>query len=58
MFWYCFQTRNFIKNYRPTNSSYNYQLVYKPGSKTSYADRRSWLPEEDYFMPLPLLLLT
>ena len=33
-------------------ASYHYQLVYKPGSKISNADGPSWLPIEDYVMPL------
>ena len=34
-------------------ASYHYQLVYKPGSKIFNADELSWLPIEDYVMPLP-----
>ena len=34
-------------------ASYHYQLVYKPGSKISYADGLNRLPIEDYVTPLP-----
>ena len=36
-------------------ASYHYQLVYKPGSKISNADRLSRLPIEDYVTPVPCL---